>query len=49
MKKKHLCDNCKFEVPTCSAKIILFGCDVPKSAKNDDNILECDCYIKEVD
>jgi hypothetical protein len=45
--KKHLCDTCRREFPTCTAKEIVFGIDLDPLCgwtKEADRVDQCDKY-----
>ena len=46
--KKHLCDYCELEFPTCPANDVVFGIDVDKSArgKEADRVVSCGSYCE---
>ena len=47
VKPVHLCDSCKFELPTCVAGRIVWGIDVDPSARGEaaDMVLSCEGYV----
>lgn len=44
--KKHLCNYCELEFPTCPATAVVFGIDVERSARGEeaDRVVSCDSY-----
>lgn len=50
LEYKHLCKDCLYQFPTCTAINIVWGIDKNPNAKgaDADKVLECDTYVRTI-